>query len=108
MLKKRLRLRSLEVEEVVKLGRSARSTHLQVKFLAGRGTFRSAAVVPKSLARKATARNTLRRAMYRAIAISHTLGLKGNAVFFVRLIPKESPSATFFEEIPQLLSKLIH
>jgi len=105
MLKKRLRLRSLEVEQVMKGGRSGRSAHLQVKFIAGTGPFRSAAVVPKSLARKATARNTLRRALYRSIALTNTT-LKGNAVFFVRVVPKQKPAAVFTEELGSLIASL--
>ena len=108
MLKKRLRLRAAEVEDVLKRGRSVRSTHLQLKLLAGVEPLRSAAVVAKSVARKATARNSLRRAIYRAIAISVPLPspLKGNAVFFLRVIPKETPSAVIKEEISFLLSKI--
>jgi RNase P protein component len=106
MLKKRLRLGSQEVEQVMKAGRSARSAHLQVKFVAGPGPLRSAAVAPKSLARKAIARNTLRRALYRALAAT-TIGLKGNAVFFVRVVPKEKPAAVFAQELPALVTSLL-
>lgn len=106
MLNKSKRLRSLEVEQVMKTGKSARSAHLQVKFAPTATTLRSAAVVPKALARKAVARNTLRRALYRAIAIQETAGLKGNAVFFVRVIPKEKPMAVFAEELASLLQKV--
>jgi ribonuclease P protein component len=105
MLKKRLRLRSLEVERVMKAGKSARSAHLQVKFIAGAGSFRSAAVVPKSLARKAVMRNSLRRSLYRAIA-SIKIENKGDAVFFVRVVPKEKPTAVFIQELAYLASKL--
>lgn len=106
MLTKSKRLRSIEVEQVMKTGRSARSAHLQVKFVSTSAPLRSAAVVPKSLARKATGRNSLRRALYRAIAASDTSLCRGNAVFFVRAIPKEKAAATFAEELIQLLPKL--
>src|SRR5450631_1876310 len=110
MLTKSKRLRTAEVEQVLKTGKSDRSTHLQVKFLlsstmSGKG-LRSAAVVPKSLARKATARNTLRRALYRALAALKTTDSKAIAVFFVRVIPKERPTAVFAEELMQLLPKM--
>ena len=106
MLKKSKRLRSNEVEQVMKNGRSLRSTHLQVKFAPTGLSFRSAAVVPKSIARKATARNTLRRALYRALLTTNTSTCKGNAVFFVRSVPKEKSAAVFAEELTQLTTKL--
>src|SRR5487761_2208151 len=99
MLNKSKRLRAAEVEQVMKAGRSARSAHLQVKFAPLATPLRSAAVVPKALARKATARNTLRRALYRALAAADTGLCKGNAVFFVRIIPKEKPTTVFAEEL---------
>jgi len=106
MLTKSKRLRAAEVEQVMKTGRSARSLHLQVKFVPMAAPLRSAAVVPKSLARKAVARNTLRRALYRALGAQNMAHLKGNAVFFVRAVPKERPAALFAEELIQLLAKL--
>jgi len=106
MLTKSKRLRSEEVEQVMKTGKSARSAHLQVKFAASDAALRSAAVVPKSLARKAVARNALRRALYRALAASDTKLCKGNAVFFVRLVPKPKPAAVFAEELIELLPKV--
>ena len=110
MLKKSKRLRSAEVDEVMKPGssavRSIRSAHLQVKYVSTEAPLRSAAVVPKSLARKAVARNNLRRALYRALAGSNTQNLQGNAVFFVRVVPKNKSGATFGEELTQLLPKI--
>ena len=106
MLTKSQRLRSAEVEQVLKTGRSVRSAHLQAKFVGTVAHVRSAAIVPKSLARKATARNTIRRALYRALAQADTTGLKGNAVFFVRVVPKEKLTAVFSEELTHLLPKL--
>lgn len=96
----------MEVEQVMKTGRSVRSAHLQVKFASSPTPLRSAAVVPKALARKATARNTLRRALYRAIAGADIKACKGNAVFFVRLVPKNNPTAVFREELTELLPKV--
>jgi ribonuclease P protein component len=110
MLTKSKRLRSAEVEQVMKSGRSLRSAHLQVKFVVTDGYLRSAAVVPKSLVRKASSRNLLRRALYRALAAqnmaNNKANIKGSAVFFVRVVPKERPTAVFAEELTQLLSKL--
>lgn len=65
-----------------------------------------AVVVPKSLAKKAVMRNRLRRALYRALAASTMVGLKGKAVCFVRVVPKDSLTPTFSEELTQLLPKL--
>jgi len=105
MLHKRSRLRAEEVAEVLSKGRSARLTYLQAKFLPGKAPLRCAAVAPKSLAKKATERNRLRRALYRAL-LSHKLDVpKGKVVFFVRAIPKSKLTPAFAEEVPQLLSK---
>lgn len=106
MLKKSLRLRAAEVEQVLKGGRSVRSAHMQVKALPFQGSMRSAAVVAKSVARKANARNTLRRAVYRAIAAVEGSKPHVLAVFFLRVIPLEKTSAVIKEEVAFLLSKL--
>ena len=106
MLNKSKRLRAAEVEQVMKAGKSARSAHLQVKFASSGASLRSAAVVPKTLARKAVKRNTLRRALYRALAASNIRNCKGNAVFFVRVVPKEGPTAVFTEELMLLLPQV--
>lgn len=112
MLKKSLRLRAAEVEEVLKAGRSIRSAHMQIKLLGAPGVssgpLRSAAVVAKAVARKANERNNLRRAIYRAIAAAPSPtanSLQGKALFFLRLIPKENPSAVIKEEVVFLLSQ---
>ena len=106
MLKKRLRLRAAEVEEILKGGRSVRSAHMQLKLLSGQEPLRSAAVVAKSLVRKASARNTLRRAIYRAIASTPSPSARGKALFFLRIIPKEASNAIIKEEVSFLLSKI--
>ena len=106
MLNKRKRLRSMEVEEVMKTGKSARSAHLQVKFVQTGAPLRCAAVAPKAVARKAVARNNLRRTLYRALAASNMANCKGDAVFFVRVIPKQYAGSIFSEELMQLLPKL--
>src|SRR5437868_7120258 len=109
MLTKSKRLRTQEVEQVMKTGKSARSSHLQVKFLLSGGPpapFRCAAVVPKSVVRKATQRNSLRRALYRALALQKTANIKGSSVVLVRAVPKDRPAAVFAEELTLLLPKL--
>jgi RNase P protein component len=109
MLKKRLRLRGFEVEEVLKAGRSARSPHMQAKWVLSEEPLRSAAVIAKSVARKANVRNALRRSIYRALAsvVSATATLpRARAVFFLRVIPSERQSAILKEEISSLLSQV--
>jgi len=108
MLKKRLRLRSKEVEEVLKGGRSARSPHMQAKWVVSPEPLRSAAVVAKSVARKANVRNALRRSIYRALSsvdVSASLP-RAQAVFFLRVIPNERSDVTLKEEISFLLSQM--
>lgn len=108
MLKKRLRLRGSEVEEVLKAGRSVRSPHMQAKWIAAEGPLRSAAVVPMSVARKANVRNALRRSIYHALAsVGTTAPLPhARAVFFLRVVPNERPGAILKEEISFLLSQM--
>src|ERR1700690_3898445 len=105
MLSRRRRLRADEVKEVVSRGRPVRGAHLSMKFLQAKGPLRFAVVVPKSLARKATLRNKLRRAAYDSIPAalpSHT----GRAIFFVRAVPKEAARTIFREEIGALIAKI--
>jgi ribonuclease P protein component len=104
MLSQNRRLRAKEVEEVLSLGRPVRGGHLSMKFLQKKSPFRLAVVVPKSLARKATLRNKLRRAAYDSFP---TLSQRtGHAVFFVRIIPKEPLRTVFKEEMATLLAKI--
>ncbi len=113
MLPKRKRLSAHEVEEVLARGVSVRSPIaagqkplISAKFLAIPGPFRAAVVVPKSLARKATERNRLRRAVYRAIAGSPAPKKVILAVFFVRNIPKKPLTPAFFTELEFFFKKL--
>ena len=109
-----MRLRAAEVDEVLRQGHSVRSEHMQLKWISGKGEegpLRSAAVVAKALARKANKRNTLRRAIYRAIAASTPSASSisfphGRGIFFLRIVPKEQPSAVIKEEVAFLLSKI--
>lgn len=108
MLPKQARLRALEVKEVLKQGKVARAhtaPHLSVKFIKGGGSFRSAIVVPKSTVRGAVARNSLRRALYRALKeLSPTLSAR--AVFFVQRIPPTPRTLLLRSEAELLLKKI--
>jgi len=94
------------VEQVLSLGRSVRGAHLSLKFLKNKEPFRFAMVVPKSLARKATMRNKLRRAAYDSVGAASLSPRTGQAVFFVRAIPKEPLRTIFTEEAKTLLTKI--
>ena len=105
MLKKTRRLRAAEVARISRSGKNYRGRFLSAKALPGPdGTMRIAAAVSKSVARKAVERNHLRRALYRAIAglPSPVLPAGHHIVFFVRISPKESPSASFAEDIARM------
>jgi ribonuclease P protein component len=106
MLHTRKRLRAHEVREIMAKGRSARAPHLSMKFLNTSQPFRAAAVVPKSLARKAVLRNRLRRALYRALASSPLAAKKISAVFFVRSIPRDALAPAFAHELGALASTI--
>jgi len=102
MLSRSQRLRAHEVVEVLARGRSVRLGGLQVKFLPAHEPLRSAAVVPKSVVRKATKRNSLRRALYRALA--EVGARQGRAVFLLRALPPNTSALR--EDLMQLLPKL--
>ena len=109
MLPKHRRLSALEVRRVLAEGRSARSTHLSMKYVANKGGFRVAVVAPKSLARKATERNRLRRGFYGALTtLPGQLALSGMAVFFIKSIPKGPLVSSLREDLSSLVSKISH
>lgn len=102
MLPKRRRLSAAEVREVLARGRGSRGKVLSLKFLPTTEPFACAAVVPKKVAKTATKRNTLRRALYRALS---TLSLPptGHAILFMQTVPKENLSLVLIEDIKKLL-----
>lgn len=113
MLPKRARLTSSEVDEVLTKGISiyaplpkGQKGLISAKFLAIPGSFKSAAVAPKSLAKSAVERNRLRRAVYSAISSLPTPKKPGHMVFFVRSIPKTPLVPAFTEEISIFLQKI--
>jgi len=111
MLPKKRRLNAAQVREIITSGKSVRGGAVSLKYVVKQGYFGVAVVVPKSVARLAVARNTIRRAVYRAVSssigegalIPHNLMV----VFFVRAIP--SPlSPAYTQEVVALLTKLLH
>lgn len=110
MLPKRKRLTTKEVAAVLSRGRSLHSSRspvlLSAKYVAVEGPFKIAVVVSKSLAKKATVRNSLRRAVYEAIAMPPLPSSGAHVLFFVRSIPQKPRVPAFREEIAVLLKKL--
>lgn len=106
MLQKSKRLRSAEVKEVLAKGRSIRAEHLQMRYIAATGPMRSAVIVPKALVRKATARNSVRRAAYRALASVPSPSRSAHAIFFVRSVPKTPLTPAFARELSVLFAKI--
>ncbi len=106
MLSRHRRLRASEVEKVLSLGRSVRGGHLSMKFLQNKEPFRLAVIVPKSIARKATLRNKLRRAGYDSLGTLSLTSHTGHALFFVRSIPKDALRTIFKQEAATLLTKI--
>ena len=106
MLPKRKRLRAQEVKDILAKGRPVRGVHLSMKFITTTNSFRAAAVVPKSVARKAVERNRLRRALYRALGESGFGTKKISAIFFVRAVPKEKLAPAFAGDLAAFASKI--
>ena len=96
MLPRARRLRAAEVRVVMKEGRARRTAHLSMKYLPTQEPLRAAAVVSKSLAKNAVARNRLRRALYRALA---TRKESGRAVIFVQKMPNGTLSKVFSNDL---------
>lgn len=102
MLPKGRRLTAEEVRTVLSQGRSSRAGSLSMKHLSTKDPLKVAAVVSKSVAKKAVTRNSLRRALYRALV---PFSGEGQAVVFVRAIPKPPLTLAFSRDLAQLLSK---
>ncbi|GEM_PF-1201815 len=114
MLPSSRRLRTKEVEEVIKRGVSARGVFITAKALKNDGTIegvRAAAVVSKKIARSAVERNRLRRALYRAVGIvasekGTTTNHGMNVVFFIRSIPPNPLSPAFLKDVSSIIKSL--
>ncbi len=102
MLPKRQKLSVSEVQEVLRAGRSVREGPISMKYTLCEGPSKVAVVVPKSVAKAATARNYLRRVVYH---ILRTLSLPKHKhlVFFVQ---KKSERAILMSTISKLCSQL--
>lgn len=105
MLSAKRRLRSSEVAEVIRRGTSVRGEFVSLKALRGGSGMRAAAVIGKSLAKKAVARNSARRALYGALA---GLPVHPNAkiVFFIVKIPPAPLQTNFRTDIDKSFKKL--
>ncbi len=86
MLPKRRRLSAAEVREVIAQGRGRRGEVLSSKNVAKQGPFACAVVVSKKVAKSAVRRNSLRRAVYRALQ-GATLPQSGHMVLFYTVHP---------------------
>ncbi len=80
MLRKKARLTSAEVREIIKNGRSVRLGTLSAKFIKGLSA-KAAVVVSTKVAKNAVERNRLRRAAYLALRASLPKGV--HVVFFL-------------------------
>ena len=98
MLPKRNRLGAAEVRRTLKEGKTLRTPNLALKHAEGGGSG-AAVVVSKKVARTAVRRNTIRRAIYRAIP--HPLPPHTSLVFLV-----QKNSADYTGDIKTLCSKL--
>ena len=107
------RLRTSEVEDVLKRGRGLPSgTYLSAKIFRPEGksgaTIRSAAVVSKKVAMTAVVRNRVRRAVYDAVRVTSgelqaTSNTSAQIVFFVRSIPKNNLRTAFLSDIKNII-----
>ncbi len=118
MLSASRRLRTKEVEEIIKRGVPARGVFVTAKAIVGDTiNVRAAAVVSKKIARSAVERNRLRRALYRAVAevklpslqSSHAEGgvtTSLNIVFFIRSIPPNPLLPAFSKDVTNIIDSI--
>jgi RNase P protein component len=83
MFPKRKRLTAAEVREVLAKGKAFKAGPYAGKLLSGRKPLGVAVIVSKKVARKATARNRMRRKAYRDLE-QLTLPESGSLALFVR------------------------
>ncbi len=102
MLAKTRRLRAAEVREVLSKGKGRRGSVLSIKLLPAAAPFRCAVVVSKKVAKTAVRRNSLRRAVYKALK-SASLPRTGYAILFVQSVPHDDQAAVFASELKKLL-----
>lgn len=100
MLPTSRRLRAQEVRQVLKTGRQRRAAYLSMKYVISPSPLRAAAVVSKAVAKRATERNRLRRALYRALQERHSTGM---AVFFIQKVPPGPLKRAFAADLAALL-----
>lgn len=101
MLPKRRRLSAREVKEVLSRGQRRRTSLLSAQYIAGTNPLRASAVVSSKVAKKATERNRLRRALYRAL---ETYQGTGTAVIFIQKIPPAPLAPAFAKDLVVLLT----
>ena len=106
MLRRNLRLRSEEVREVLAKGRPLRGKGLlSARMLKTSASgLRAAAVVSKSVAKSAVARNRLRRAVYRVLREAPK-DPHGMFVFFLRATPTSPMAPKLKDEIEGILNE---
>lgn len=103
MRPKKQRLTAVEVRSVLRRGHSSRAGHLSLKHLPAATPLRISVVVAKSVAKKATERNRLRRSVYRTL---QTHAGQGLAVVFVQKIPPPPQQAAFSADLAVLLKNI--
>ena len=104
MLPKVRRLSTPEVQTVLRAGRPLRTEHLSAKFLPHTGVPRVSVVVSKKVARRAVARNKLRRTIYRAL---YPLQNHGYLLVFVQKILPPPLLPIYAVELKEILKKTI-
>ncbi len=106
MLPKKERLTRALFAEVGRFGRSIKTEHFLVKTLSksSQEGFRAGVSVSKKVAKKASARNSLRRMAYREISRLRAGMPRGSASIFIFLSPCEREVAA--EEIAFAISRM--
>ena len=103
MLAKKNRLSRLEIQKVIKKGKRFNFGFLSFKILANQFDFaRFAVVVPKSLVKKATERNRLRRIMFEELKQY----LKINLDVMVRIYQLPENEKILREKVKETFSKI--
>jgi ribonuclease P protein component len=106
MLSKKSRIGRRGLEEVLRAGKSFRTSYFSIKYLYSESALQCAVVLSKKIAKKAVERNRVRRAVYRALA-PHTSKRKGRMVVFVQNIPQGTLTPLFADDLVSVWAKLV-
>lgn len=105
MLPRKSRIGKKGLAEVLRVGKTLRTTFFSIKYAPSKISLQSAVVVSKKTAKSAVVRNRLRRAAYRALA-PHISQKSGRMVLFVQKVPPAPLTPAFALDLAPVWEKV--